>query len=115
MSFALYMIIGSWILIDAIICINLCCNILSINDFYAETFKMAYFIEQIKAMFYDGYLFCPFSPASYNKYTSFGIVVTSVIWIITIGISLIPAIVISYILWAVYWIYIKLCIKDEDK
>lgn len=91
----------------------LVCNILGENEFIFETFRIRYYIEQIKSLYEDGGLYCPFSPDKRKKYTKFGLYFLSILWILTFGIAFIPALIISYIIWALYWLFIKLCIKSD--
>lgn len=103
-----------WLMITFVGIVLLNSNILETNDFIFETFKFKYFIEQIKSLYEDGGLYCPFSPDNREKYTKFGLCILTILWLITFGIALIPAAIIAYIIWAGYWLFIKLCIKNVD-
>lgn len=111
----LTMIISLWISSIPIAAVLLICNILSNSGFIFETFKFVYYIEQIKHLCVDGGLYCPFSPENKKKYTKLGICFLSTLWILTFGIAFIPAVIIAYIIWAGYWVFIKLCIKNTDE
>lgn len=108
------LLVGFWLAITFVGMVLLNCNILGANDFIFETFKFKYFIEQIKSLYEDGGLYCPFSPDERTKYTVFGLIFLSILWLITFGIALIPAAIIAYIIWAGYWLFVKLCIKNVD-
>lgn len=113
-EFIISMLFSIWIMFICIELILLNCNILGENDFIFETFKFKYFIKQIKSLYEDGGLYCPFNPDNRNKYTIFGLIILSILWVITFGVALIPAAIIAYIIWAGYWLFVKLCIKNVD-
>lgn len=112
LTFSLF--ISCWLIFDVIVFAMLVVNIIDTNDFINETFKFIYFIEQLKALYEDGNLYCPFTPSKRNRYTLFGLILLSILWVITFGIVLIPAVIIGYLIWAGHWIFIKLCIKNVD-
>lgn len=85
--------------------------ILMHNDFYSETFGLKYFIAQLRALYQDNVFLIPFIQNNRKKYTKFGLVFLSFLWIITIGIMLIPASIISFIIWSLRWLFIITCIK----
>lgn len=89
--------------------------IFSYEDFIHETRRLSIFIEQVKAVFHDGQLRCPFDPAHKGKYTPFGFVFLSILWILTFGVMLIPTLITVFIYWYLYWLYIKLCIKQPKE
>lgn len=109
------MIISIWISSITIASVILIYSILSDNGFIFETFKFVYYVEQIKHLCIDKGLYCPFSPENKKKYTKAGICILSTLWILTFGIAFIPALIIAYIIWADYWLFIKLCIKNPDE
>lgn len=113
-EFIIYIVFGIWVMFIFIALVLLNCNILGSNNFIFETFRFKYFIEQIKSLYEDSELYCPFNPDNRKKYTKFGLCVLSILWLISFGIALIPALILSYIIWACYWIYVKLFIKNED-
>lgn len=110
----IYMVFSLWIMSIFIGLILLSCNIIGENNFIFETFKFKYYIEQIKSLYEGGGLYCPFSPDNRKKYTKFGLCFLSILWLISFGIVLIPALILSYIIWACYWLFVKLCIKNKD-
>lgn len=85
--------------------------ILTHNDFYFETFGLKYFISQLRALYQDNVFCIPFIQNNREKYTKFGLVFLSFLWTITIGITLIPASIIAFIVWSLRWLYIITCIK----
>ena len=60
---------------------------------------------------FDNIFLIPFIQNNREKYTKFGLVFLSFLWIITIGIMLIPASIISFIIWSLRWLFIITCIK----
>ena len=106
-----YIFIIGYILLSVIIIAIEASLILTHNDFYFETFGLKYFIAQLRALYQDDVFFIPFIQNSREKYTKFGLVFLSIIWVMTIGVSLILSIIISFIIWSLRWLYIITCIK----
>lgn len=106
-----YIFIIGYILIISSIAIIEASLILTHNDFYFETFGLKYFIAQLRALCQDDVFFIPFIQNNREKYTKFGLVFLSFLWIITIGIMLIPASIIAFIIWSVRWLIIITCMK----
>ena len=106
-----YIIIISCILLSVIITVIEVSLILTYNDFYCETFGLKYFIAQLRAIYQDNIFLIPFIQNNREKYTKFGLVFLSFLWIITIGIMLIPASIISFIIWSLRWLFIITCTK----
>lgn len=106
-----YIFIIGYILLSVIIIAIEASLILTHNDFYFETFGLKYFIAQLRALYQDDVFFIPFIQNNREKYTKFGLVFLSIIWVMTIGVSLILSIIISFIIWSLRWLYIITCIK----
>lgn len=106
-----YTFIISYILLSGIILSIEASLILTHNDFYFETFGLKYFIAQLRALYQDDVFFVPFNQNNREKYNRFGLVFLSFLWIITIGIMLIPASIIAFIIWSVRWLIIITCMK----
>lgn len=106
-----YIIINSCILLSVIITVIEVSLILTYNDFYYETFRLKYFIAQLRAIYLVDIFSIPFIQNNRKKYTKFGLVFLSFLWIITIGIMLIPASIIAFIIWSIRWLIIITCIK----
>lgn len=113
-EFIMSMLFSLWIMLVVIGLARLICNIIGENNFIFETFKFKYFVNQIKSLYENGGLYCPFSPDNRKKYTKFGLCILSILWLLTFGIAFIPALILAYIIWACYWIFVKLCIKNVD-
>lgn len=106
-----YIFIIGYILLSVIIIAIEVSLILTHNDFYFETFGLKYFIAQLRALYQDNIFYIPFIKNNREKYTKFGLVFLSFLWTVTIGIMLIPASIIAFIIWSIRWLIIITCIK----
>lgn len=85
-------------------------TVVTLTDFYYETWDLRIFYEQIKSGFTDEMYIIPCSIHTFGRMTLIGKILFGIMWVLTFP-GYLVGFIFTFILWSLYWIGVKVCFK----